>query len=146
MEKVKKIKVNQAIELLWLNKKDAQKKKTNGYKIEKSLNIHAQCKIMHHYKKSKRQHPVSSSKYRILSEIKSHTTKKNWSKVKNLFLLLLNFSIDIEPLIWRYSLILSLYSNIDNLSNISQLFETCIGASHSDKNLILKNLLLLRHK
>lgn len=115
-------------------------------KIKKLQNVDTQCKIIHYYKKSERQYPISFSRHRILSEIKSYINKKDWIKAKNLFLLLLESSIDIEPLIWRYSFILTLYSNIDNLSNIFQFFNMCIGNLHSDKNVILKNILLLQHK
>ena len=135
----------EAIEFLWLNK-NMSEKKANVRKIQKSQNSHNQCKIIHYYKRSRRQHPISSSKYRILSEIKSHVNKKNWSKVKNLLLLLLNFSNDIEPLLWRYCLIFTLYGHVDNLANVFQFFEMCIGSIHSDKNVILKNILYLDDK
>ena len=145
MKKIRREKVNQAIELLWLNKKDGEKTKTEIEEVEQSRQIHAQCKIMHCYKKGGRQHSTGFSKHTILSEMKSHVSHRDWSKVRNLFLLLLHLSTDIEPLIWRYGLILTLYSNVDNLYNISQFFKMCIGSLHSDRDLLLKNFLLFSH-
>ncbi|KZC11578.1 hypothetical protein WN55_02860 [Dufourea novaeangliae] len=75
--------------------------------------------------------------------MKSHVVQRNWSKVRNLLLLLLRLSTDIEPLMWRYSFILTLYGNIDNLFNVSEFFRMCIGSLDSDKAMILKHLLLL---
>ncbi|XP_017752759.1 PREDICTED: uncharacterized protein LOC108545576, partial [Eufriesea mexicana] len=141
MRKIRKSKVNEAIEVLWLNKRNGMKKKMKEEEVEKSQD--AQCKIIYHYKQNERSYPISFSKYKILSQIKSHMNKKHWNKAKKLLLLLLYSSTDIEPLIWRYCFILTLYSNIDNLSNIFQFFKMCIGSSDSDRNLILKNILLL---
>lgn len=112
---------------------------------EQLRQIRSQCKIMHHYRTYRRQHSVGFSKHTILSEMKSHIIHRDWSKVRNLFLLLLHSSTDIEPLIWRYALILTLYSNIDNLYNVSEFFNMCIGSLDSDRNLLLKNLLLFSH-
>ncbi|XP_029038889.1 uncharacterized protein LOC114874103 [Osmia bicornis bicornis] len=143
MQKIKREKVNQAIELLWSQKGDEARRNSKLQEAEKSQEMSAQCKIMHCYKKSERQYSTSFSKHRILSEMKSHVIQKNWSTVRNLFLLLLHLSIDLEPLMWRYIFILTLYSNIDNLSNISQLLKMCIGCLDSDRDLILRNLLLV---
>ncbi|XP_076391492.1 uncharacterized protein LOC100883514 [Megachile rotundata] len=145
MQKIRREKVNQAIELLWSEKQERTTRKRKIEEAEKAQDVSAQCKIMHCYKRSERQYSMCFSKHRILSEMKSHVTQKNWSTVRNLFLLLLHFSIDLEPLIWRYNFILTLYSNIDNLSNVSQFFQMCIGCLHSDRDLMLQNLLLLSH-
>ncbi|XP_076243359.1 uncharacterized protein LOC143184781 [Calliopsis andreniformis] len=146
MPKIKREKVNEAIEMLWQNKRDKQRRKNEVEEEKQLTQIHSQCKITHH-KKHRRQHPISFSKQTILSEMKSHMIHRDWSKVKNLFLLLLHSSTEIEPLIWRYGLILTLYSNIDNIDNISQFFNMCIGSRDTDKDLLLKNFLLFsRHK
>ncbi|CAL7951029.1 unnamed protein product [Xylocopa violacea] len=145
MQKVKRKKVNQAIEMLWTHRQDELKKKSKLERAEKLENIQAQCRVVQNYKRHD-QYLRGLSKHRILRELKSHVNKKNWSSVKNLILLLLQSSSDIEPLIWRYSFILTLYSNIDNLSNIFQFFKACVGSQYSDTNAILKNILLLQQK
>ncbi|XP_076752209.1 uncharacterized protein LOC143424184 [Xylocopa sonorina] len=142
MQKIKRKKVNQAIEALRIHRQDELKKHSKLEKAEKSESIHAHCKVVHNYKRHE-QYFRGLSKHRILCEIKSHINKRNWDTVKNLLLLLLQSSSDIEPLIWRYIFILTLYSNIDNLSNIFQFFKTCVGSQHSDTNIILRNILLL---
>ncbi|CAK9813553.1 hypothetical protein ANTPLA_LOCUS7886 [Anthophora plagiata] len=145
MQKIRRAKVNQAIELLWINRKEELKGKIKIEKMEKVKHVCSQCNGTHYHRRREKQLAVGFSSHTILSYIKTHANKRNWNKVKNLLLLLIHFSTDIEPLVWRYSFILTLYSNIDNLFNIVQFFKLCIGSLNSDTNLILKNLLLLQH-
>ncbi|XP_017881572.1 uncharacterized protein LOC108625799 isoform X2 [Ceratina calcarata] len=141
MLKIKRKIVNQAIDDLWISKRDGLKKEVKMKKEEK-LDVETHCKIACCYKRSEIQEPKVVLKHNILSEIRLHINQKDWNAVKNLLLVLLHNSTDIEPLIWRYTFILTLYSNIDNLSNVVQFFKSCIGCQHSDTNLILKDILL----
>ncbi|XP_076172277.1 uncharacterized protein LOC143149087 [Ptiloglossa arizonensis] len=144
MQKIGRKKVNEAIELLQLNRKSEDERKTE-IEDSKLRQISEQCQIVHHYKRSRRHHSTSFSKQTILSEMKSHIIHRDWDKVRNLLLLLLHSSTDIEPLIWRYCFILTLYSNVDNLYNITHLFRLCIGNLDSNRDMVLKNMLLLSH-
>lgn len=133
---IKRDSVKRAIELLEPNQKEKQTPDT-----ESSRRVNCHCKIP---QKTKQQPITSFSKNLVLTELRSQVARRNWSLSKSLFLLLLRRSVDIEPLIWRYAFIISLYGNSDSFSNITQFLETCVGTRQNET--VLRNLLLLTEK
>ncbi|KAI4484778.1 PREDICTED: uncharacterized protein LOC106793960 [Polistes canadensis] len=83
------------------------------------------------------------SKSLFMLEIRSHLGKQNWKHIQHLYPLLLDYSNEIEYLIWRYALIIFLYSPNSDSSNLQQFLEICIGNHRLNDRKELERLLLL---
>lgn len=103
-------------------------------------------KIVHYCKKSNsdkknRTSIVGFSKSLALLKMQSYIARQDWKHALNLFPRLLEYPIELEPLIWRYAFIILLHTN--NPSHLHQFFEQCIGNQSSNNSILLEKLLLL---
>lgn len=84
---------------------------------------------------------VGFSKSLALSEMQSYIARQDWKHALNLFSRLLEYPVELEPLVWRYAFIILLHTN--DPSNLRQFFEQCIGNHSSDNSILLRRLLSL---
>lgn len=130
---------NKAITLI--TKKESERKKRGmKEKIAKDHAVALNCKYFQEQKK-KRVQVTGFSKSLALLEMQSYIARQYWKQASNLFLRLLKYPNELEPLIWRYALIILLHTN-DPL-HLRQFFEQCIGSQNSNNDKLLKRLLLL---
>lgn len=84
---------------------------------------------------------VGFSKSLALSEMQSYIARQDWKSALKLFPRLLEYPVELEPLVWRYAFIILLHTN--NPSHLQQFFRLCIGTQTSDNGILLKRLLSL---
>lgn len=84
---------------------------------------------------------VGFSKSLVLSEMQSYIARQDWKHASHLFPKLLECPVELEPLVWRYALIILLHTN--DPSYLRQFLEQCIGSHSSNNSTLLKRLLLL---
>lgn len=139
MRTVSRKNLNRAIDYLKSTNEVDESEKSQNNALHR---IESHCKVPLAFKR--RTPPITSfSKNLILTELKSHLVRRDWNQLKPLFLSLLHRCTDLEPLIWRYLFVISLYSSNDNLSQVEKFFETCIGSQSEETSEILRNFLIL---
>lgn len=128
---------NKAIELI---KKRVQKKRNKNEKEAAN-----RAKIAHYCKSfqgdKKRTSVTGFSKSLALSEMQSYIARQDWKHATHLFPKLLECPVELEPLVWRYMLIILLHTN--DSSHLRQFIEQCIGNQSSSNSSLLQRLLLL---
>lgn len=87
---------------------------------------------------------VGFSKSLALSEMQSYVSRQDWKNVLSLFPRLLEYPVELEPLVWRYLFIILLHTN--DPSHLQQFFEQCIGNHNLDNEIFLRRLLSLPFK
>ncbi|XP_047346588.1 uncharacterized protein LOC124947887 [Vespa velutina] len=132
-----------AVELLKtrLNNKKRSWNNKNNDKCQKMTN---RCTSMPLQKKSDYVSLTGFSKSLFMLEIRSHLGKQNWKHIQHLFPFLLDYSNEVEYLIWRYALTILLYSDNSDLSNLQEFLEICVGNHRLNDRKELERLLLLR--
>ncbi|KAL6438167.1 hypothetical protein ACFW04_004409 [Cataglyphis niger] len=134
--KIRKSNVEKAIKMIT--------KRSNDKKRRKDMEEMADRKT--HYCKSfqgskRRTSLVGFSKSLALSEMQSYITRQDWQHALSLFPRLLEYPIELEPLVWRYAFIILLHTN--DPSHLRQFFKQCIGNHSSDNRIMLERLLTL---
>jgi len=122
-------------------KRDVERKRQRN--MEEVINEH---KIVHYCKKfqgdkKNKTSFVGFSKSLALLEMQSYIARQDWKHASNLFPRLLEYPVELEPLIWRYAFIILLHTN--DPSHLHQFFKRCIGSQSSNNNILLEKLLLL---
>lgn len=84
---------------------------------------------------------VGFSKSLALSEMQSYISRQDWKHALSLFPRLLEYPVELEPLVWRYALIMLLHTN--DPSHLRQFFEQCIDNCNLDNGIFLRRLLSL---
>lgn len=84
---------------------------------------------------------VGFSKSLALSEMQSYISRQDWKHALSLFPRLLEYPVELEPLVWRYALIILLHTN--DPSHLRQFFEQCIDNCNLDNGIFLRRLLSL---
>jgi len=80
------------------------------------------------------------SKSIALLEMQSYVARQDWKHASNLLFELLEYPIELEPLIWRYLFIILLHVN-DPL-HLHKFFEQCVISENLNNGLLEKLLLL----
>lgn len=75
--------------------------------------------------------------------MQSLIARHDWIYLQQLFPILLNYSNDVESVVWRYLMNIILYSPYSSATNIQQFFESCLGCQDSNTELALEKLLVL---
>ncbi|XP_011630057.1 uncharacterized protein LOC105422400 isoform X2 [Pogonomyrmex barbatus] len=102
------------------------------------------CKLTHKRFRSDRMietSVVGFSKSLVLLEMRSYISRQDWKHALRLFPRLLEYPVELEPLIWRYAFIILLHTN--DPSHLCRFFERCIGNLNSSNSALLKKLLSL---
>lgn len=120
-----------------------RKRRRNMGEVANEHKVAYYCKKFISDKKN-RTSVVGYSKSLALLEMQSYIARQDWKHALNLFPKLLECPVELEPLIWRYALIILLHTN-DPL-HLHQFFEQCIGSQSSSNNTLLEKLLLLPRK
>ncbi|XP_011860632.1 PREDICTED: uncharacterized protein LOC105557866 [Vollenhovia emeryi] len=137
--KITKSSVGKAIKLIMERNVERKKSGTSTKEIANSLKVAHYCKRFNGDKKS-RTSVVGFSKSLALLEMRSYIARQDWKHALNLFLRLVEYPVELEPLIWRYAFIILLHTN--DTSHLHRFFEQCIG-SHSNNSALLEKLLSL---
>lgn len=121
-------------------------KRSNDKKRRKDMEEMANDRKAHYCKsfqgsRRSRTSLVGFSKSLALSEMQSYITHQDWKHALSLFPRLLEYPIELEPLVWRYAFIILLHMN--DPSHLRQFFEQCIGNHSSDNRILLERLLTL---
>lgn len=93
------------------------------------------------YSRRNRTSLVGFSKSLALSEMQSYINRQDWKHALSLFPRLLEYPIELEPIVWRYAFIILLH--ISDPSHLQQFFEQCIGNHNLDNGIFLRKLLSL---
>ncbi|KAK2577542.1 hypothetical protein KPH14_003626 [Odynerus spinipes] len=136
--------VNQAMELL-KTRLDNKKRSWNNKDDERSRKIMLHCTNVPWQKKSCTS-LTGFSKTLFMLEVRMHLAKHNWKLIQRLFSFLPDYSNEIEYLMWRYALIILLYSPNSDSSNLQQFLELCIGNQGLNDKEELERLLLLQNR
>lgn len=132
----------QAVEFLQ-NRLSNNKRSWDNENYEKNHKIRQHCTSTSLQRISDYVSFTGFSKSLFMLEIRSHLGKQNWKHIQHLYPLLLDYSNEIEYLIWRYALIIFLYSPNSDSSNLQQFLEICIGNHRLNDIKELERLLLL---
>ncbi|XP_012539696.1 uncharacterized protein LOC105838579 [Monomorium pharaonis] len=97
------------------------------------------CKKFEKYKNNRTA--VGFSKSWLLSEMRSCIAHQYWNHLLDLFPQLVEYPVELEPVIWRYALVILLHAN--DPSHLQQFFKQCIGNQSSSNSALLERLLLL---
>jgi len=116
-----------------------RKRQRNVEEINDHKIVHY-CKRFQGDKKNKTS-LIGFSKSLALLEMQSYIAHQDWKHALNLFPKLLEYPVELEPLIWRYAFIILLHTN-DPL-HLHQFFKQCIGSQSSNNSILLEKLLLL---
>lgn len=121
-------------------------KRSNDKKRRKDMEEMADDRKTHYCKsfqgsRRSRTSLVGFSKSLALSEMQSYITHQDWKHALSLFPKLLEYPIELEPLVWRYAFIILLHMN--DPSHLRQFFKQCIGNHSSDNRIMLERLLTL---
>lgn len=73
--------------------------------------------------------------------MQSYVAHQDWKHALNLLPKLLEYSIEVEPLVWRYVFIILLHVN--DPSHLRQFIEQCMGSRSLNNSAFLRRLLLL---
>ncbi|XP_029680572.1 uncharacterized protein LOC115246102 [Formica exsecta] len=136
--KIRKSNVEKAIQMITKRNYDKKRRK-NMEEIANDRKTHY-CKSFQSSRRS-RTSLVGFSKSLALSEMQSYITRQDWNHALNLFPRLLEYPIELEPLIWRYAFIILLHTN--DPSHLRQFFEQCVGNHSLDNRILLERLLSL---
>ncbi|CAL1689754.1 unnamed protein product [Lasius platythorax] len=136
--KITKSNVKKAITLITKRSTDKKRRK-DMEEVANDRKAHY-CKRFQGGRRS-RMSLVGFSKSLALSEMQSYITRQDWRNAINLFPRLLEYPVELEPLVWRYAIIILLHTN--DPSHLRQFFEQCIGNQSSDNRIMLRRLLLL---
>lgn len=134
-----------AVELLQ-SRLNNRKRSWDNKDNDKSHKMTHRCTSMPLQKKSDYVSLTGFSKSLLMLEVRSHLGKQNWKHMQHLFPYLLDYSNEIEYLIWRYALTILLYSPNSKLSNLQQFLEICVGNHRLNDRKELEKLLLLQSK
>lgn len=135
--KITKCNVKRAVKLI--TKHNADKKRRRDAEEARANDRKAQyCKRFEDGGRG-RTSLVAFSKSLALSEMQSYIARQDWKSALKLFPRLLEYPIELEPLIWRYAFIILLHTN-DPL-HLQQFFKQCIGTKSN--GILLERLLLL---
>lgn len=138
--------VIQAIDLLDArleNKKRSWRRKDE----ERNNKITLHCTSIPWQKKTCCAPLIGFSKSLFTLEIRSHLVTQNWDLIQCLFPFLIDYTSEIECLMWRYALIILLYSPNSDSSNLQQFLELCIGNNQGlNHKKDLERLLLLQNR
>ncbi|XP_020296724.1 uncharacterized protein LOC109861474 [Pseudomyrmex gracilis] len=129
--------VYKAIELV--KKRVEKKRNRNEREVANRAKIAHYCKSFEGDKK--KTLVTGFSKSLALSEMQSYIARQDWKHATHLFPKLLEYPVELEPLVWRYLLIILLHTN--DSSHLRQFVKQCIGNQSSSNNLLLQRLLLL---
>ncbi|XP_015183218.1 PREDICTED: uncharacterized protein LOC107069973 isoform X2 [Polistes dominula] len=132
----------QAVELIQ-NRLSNNKRSWDNENDEKNQKMRQHCTSTTLQRISDYMSFIGFSKSLFMLEIKSHLGKQNWKHIQHLYPLLLDYSNDIEYVIWRYALIIFLYSPNSDSSNLQQFLEICVGNHRLNDRKELERLLLL---
>lgn len=121
-------------------KHKVERKKTRMEKVANNYKVAHYCKRFSGDKKN-RTSVVGFSKNLALLEMQSYIARQDWKHALNLFPKLLECPVELEPLIWRYALIILLHTN--DPSHLHRFFEQCIANHSSNNSLLLEKLLVL---
>lgn len=139
-----KLKVK-AVELLQ-TRLNNRKRSLDNKNNDKNHKMTHRCRSMPLHKKSDYVSLTGFSKSLFMLEVRSHLGKQHWKHIQHLFPFLLDYSNEIEYLIWRYALTILLYSPNSDLSNLQQFLEICIGNHRLNDRKELERLLLLQSR
>lgn len=117
-----------------------RKKRKSMEEVVNDQKITYYCKRFTGNEKS-RTSLVGFSKSLALSKMQSYIAHQDWKHALNLFPRLLEYPVELEPLIWRYAFIILLHTN--DPSNLQRFFEQCIGSQSLNNSTLLEKLLLL---
>ncbi|KAI4497971.1 hypothetical protein M0802_006795 [Mischocyttarus mexicanus] len=133
----------QAIDLL--RNRLSKKRSSNSENYEKNDKIRHHCTRSMSLKRIPDNiSSVGFSKSLFMLEIRSLLSKHNWHHIQHLYPLLLDYSNEMEYLIWRYALIIFLYSPNSDSSKLQQFLEICVGNHKLNDRKELDRLLLLK--
>lgn len=144
IRKAGKRSVTEALELLQ-GKKICRREKKEDENEKQSHKITYYCiTSINNGRRKKRSPALSFSRSLVLSEMRSCLIQRNWIHLRELLLLLLDGSNEVQPMVWRYMLLILLHSpEYSNSINLHNFFEMCIGdQSNKDRN-FLKRLFSL---
>ncbi|KAL0103093.1 hypothetical protein PUN28_017436 [Cardiocondyla obscurior] len=136
--KITKSSVDNAIKLVMEH--DEKKRRQKNVQVTNDYKISHYCKKFSGDKKS-RTLVVGLSKSLALLEMQSYITRQDWKHALNLFPRLLEYPIELEPLIWRYALLILSHTN--NSSHLYRFFQQCLGNQNSNCQTLLRKLLSL---
>lgn len=135
--KIRKSSVEKALTMI--KRKVDKKRRKDMTEIAKDRQAHY-CKSFQGGRRS-RTSLVGFSKSLALSEMQSYINRQDWIHALNLLPRLLEYPIELEPLVWRYMFIILLHTN--DPSHLRQFFEQCIGNYNLDNGILLRRLLSL---
>ncbi|XP_029163702.1 uncharacterized protein LOC114935127 [Nylanderia fulva] len=137
--KITKSNVKRAVKLIAKHKTD-KKRRRDAEEVRANDRKAHYCKRFQDGRRG-RTSLVGFSKSLALSEMQSYIARQDWKSALKLFPKLLEYPVELEPLIWRYAFIILLHTN-DPL-HLQQFLEQCIGTQSSDNEVLLRRLLLL---
>lgn len=135
--KIRKSSVEKALTMI--KRKVDKKRRKDMTEIAKDRQAHY-CKSFQGGRRN-RTSLVGFSKSLALSEMQSYINRQDWIHALNLLPRLLEYPIELEPLVWRYMFIILLHTN--DPSHLRQFFEQCIGNYNLDNGILLRRLLSL---
>ncbi|XP_072757318.1 uncharacterized protein [Anoplolepis gracilipes] len=135
--KIRKSSVEKALTMI--KRKVDKKRRKDMTEIAKDRQAHY-CKSFQGGRRN-RTSLVGFSKSLALSEMQSYINRQDWIHALNLLPRLLEYPVELEPLVWRYMFIILLHTN--DPSHLRQFFEQCIGNYNLDNGILLRRLLSL---
>ncbi|XP_032663838.1 uncharacterized protein LOC116840778 [Odontomachus brunneus] len=137
--KIKRHNVKKAIALIKENIDKKNHRIANEVASNNKIALH--CNSSQNSKKKRRVSVVGFSRSLALSEMQMYIARQDWKHALNLFPRLLEYSNDIEPLVWKYAFIILLHMN--DPSHLRDFLEQCAGTHSSNSSILLERLLLL---
>ena len=107
-------------------KRDRRRKQDDTDKYE---TIAKRCTLTARLKKRRNSCVVGFSQSFATFQMRSCIARHDWINLQRLFPLLLDYSTDKEPLIWRYALAIFLNSSESSAAHILQFLEKCMGCT-----------------
>ncbi|XP_011142895.1 uncharacterized protein LOC105185255 [Harpegnathos saltator] len=140
VRKIKRENVKKAIDLIIKTNAEKRNNRVTN-QISSNNKVAFYCNKYKNIKKRKRISVVGFSKSLALSEMQLYIARQDWKHAIHLLPTLLEYSNEIEPLVWKYMFIIVLHMN--DSSHLREFFEQCAGIHGSSISIFLERLLSL---
>ncbi|XP_033224474.1 uncharacterized protein LOC117177709 isoform X2 [Belonocnema kinseyi] len=138
--------LDKALELL--KAKKVRRRKQLKYYTDKYDKIAKYCTLTARLKKQRNPCVIGYTHSFATSQMRSCIARHDWINSQRLIPLLMGYSTDKEPLIWRFALAILLNSPESSVANLLHFLEKCMGSTaemESDEpNRFLQRLLTLQ--